>query len=174
MARRGVLVEICLTSNDSILGVRGRDHPLPAYIAAGVPVALATDDEGVSRSELTWEFERAVETYHLDYATLKRMVRDSLDHSFLAGSSLWVTPVRPRTGAASENRSYPLARPAAPQPSTREQPLRQRVTMVAACAGEVLRPEPTSPACRRFLDSSERARIEWKEEVEFSRFEAGF
>lgn len=143
MARRHVLVEICLTSNDMILGVRGRDHPLPVYLRAGVPVALATDDEGVARSELTWEFERAVETYHLDYATLKRMVRDSLDHSFLPGSSLWSAP--------------------------------ERFTMISSCQGESLRrPEPASGACRRYLDASARARIEWKEEVEFSKFEAGF
>jgi adenosine deaminase len=142
MARRHVLVEICLTSNDTILGVRGRDHPLPVYLSSGVPVALATDDEGVARSELTWEFERAEETYHFDYATLKRMVRESLDHNFLPGPSLWSAP--------------------------------ERFTMVPSCEGQPLRSEPPSGACRRYLDSSERARIEWKEEVEFSRFEESF
>ncbi|HEY6292759.1 MAG TPA: adenosine deaminase [Terriglobia bacterium] len=147
MVRRHVLVEICLTSNDMILGVSGPKHPFPVYLHSGVPVALATDDEGVSRSELTWEFERAVETYHLDYATLKRMVRDSLDHSFLPGSSLWSAPER--FSAEGE-------------------------AMTSACAGEALRPEPASAACRRLLDASERARIEWNEEVEFGRFEAGF
>src|SRR5262249_24466836 len=38
MRVRPVVVEINLTSNDLILGVRGKDHPLPAYLAAGVPV----------------------------------------------------------------------------------------------------------------------------------------
>jgi len=145
MARRSVLVEICLTSNDMILGVSGKDHPLPVYMHAGVPVALATDDEGVARSELTWEYQRAVQGYQLDYATLKRMVRDSLEHSFMPGPSLWASSPGP-----------------------------EQFTMVPACAHEPLRPEPASAACRRHLDSSERARIEWKEEVEFSRFEASF
>ncbi len=89
MARRNVMVEICLTSNDEILGVRGRQHPLAMYLKAGVPVALATDDEGVSRSEMTMEYERAVLDQGLDYPTLKRMARTSLEHSFLPGSSLW-------------------------------------------------------------------------------------
>ena len=40
MARRNIMVEICLTSNDGILGVRGREHPLAMYLKAGVPVAL--------------------------------------------------------------------------------------------------------------------------------------
>jgi adenosine deaminase len=44
MAEKSVLVEICLTSNDKILGLRGRDHPLGEYLKFGVPVALATDD----------------------------------------------------------------------------------------------------------------------------------
>ena len=47
MAKRKVMVEICLTSNAVILGVSGPQHPLGEYIRAGVPVALATDDEGV-------------------------------------------------------------------------------------------------------------------------------
>jgi hypothetical protein len=90
MAERNVLVEIALTSNDIILGVSGDDHPLPIYMKYGVPVALASDDEGVSRSDMTQEYLRAVETYHLSYADLKRFARQSLEHSFLPGQSLWV------------------------------------------------------------------------------------
>jgi hypothetical protein len=89
MAERNVLVEIALTSNDLILGVSGDDHPLPVYMKYNVPVALATDDEGVSRSDMTQEYLRAVETYHFTYAELKRFARQSLEHSFLPGQSLW-------------------------------------------------------------------------------------
>jgi len=89
MARRNVMVEICLTSNEGILGVQGKKHPLAMYLKAGVPVALATDDEGVSRSEMTREYERAVLDQGLDYVTLKKMARTSLEHSFLPGASLW-------------------------------------------------------------------------------------
>jgi hypothetical protein len=89
MARRDVLVEICLTSNDVILGIRGAEHPLPMYLKYGVPVALATDDEGVSRSNMTQEYQRAAETYGLGYPDLKRMARLSVEHSFLPGASLW-------------------------------------------------------------------------------------
>ena len=89
MALRNVLVEINLTSNDQILGISGADHPLPIYIKYGVPVALSTDDEGVARSDMTHEYLRAVETYSLPYVELKRMTRQSLEHSFLPGNSLW-------------------------------------------------------------------------------------
>jgi adenosine deaminase len=82
MARRGVLVEINLTSNDVILGVKGRDHPLHAYLTAGVPVALSTDDEGVARSEMTMEYVRAVQQQGLRYQDLKSMARASVRHAF--------------------------------------------------------------------------------------------
>ncbi|MGA9980776.1 MAG: adenosine deaminase [Candidatus Sulfotelmatobacter sp.] len=91
LALRNVLVEINLTSNDLILGVSGDDHPLPVYMKYGVPVALSTDDEGVSRSDMTHEYLRAVETYQLSYEDLKRMARQSLEHCFLPGESLWST-----------------------------------------------------------------------------------
>jgi adenosine deaminase len=89
MAQKHVVVEINLTSNDVILGVAGKQHPLPLYRQYGVPVALSTDDEGVSRIDITHEYVRAAETYGLSYSDLKQMVRTSLDHSFLPGPSLW-------------------------------------------------------------------------------------
>ncbi|MGH9774105.1 MAG: adenosine deaminase family protein [Candidatus Acidiferrales bacterium] len=92
MAAKHVMVEINLTSNDVILGVAGKEHPLPLYRMIGVPVALSTDDEGVSRIDLTHEFVRAVETYGLRYPDLKQMVRTSLEHNFLPGASLWREP----------------------------------------------------------------------------------
>ncbi len=92
MAARHVMVEINLTSNDVILGIVGKEHPLPIYRRYGVPVALSTDDEGVSRINLTHEYVRAVETYGLRYADLKQMVRTSMEHDFLPGESVWRAP----------------------------------------------------------------------------------
>jgi hypothetical protein len=89
MAKRNVLVEICLTSNDVILGVSGTNQPLPVYRKYGVPVALATDDQGVSRSDMTQEYVRAATAYPLTYGDLKGMARQSIGHSFLPGRSLW-------------------------------------------------------------------------------------
>jgi hypothetical protein len=82
-------VEILLTSNDVILGVKGKEHPLKTYIRYGVPVVLATDDEGVSRSEMTREYQRAVMDQELGYLQLKRMARNSLAYAFIEGASLW-------------------------------------------------------------------------------------
>jgi adenosine deaminase len=89
MAAHHVTVEINLTSNDVILGVDAAHHPLPIYRAAHVPVALSTDDEGVSRIDLTNEYTRAALDFNLSYLDLKNMARTSLEHSFLPGPSLW-------------------------------------------------------------------------------------
>jgi hypothetical protein len=142
MAQRGVLVEICLSSNDLILNVRGEDHPLMAYRQHGVPVALATDDEGVSRIDITNEYLRAARDYNLTYDDLKRMARHSLEHSFLPGASLW-----------SEAREF---------------------HRVVACASDDPRGQKTSKTCHKFLDGNQRARIEWKLEGEFLKFESKF
>ena len=97
MAELKVLVEICLTSNDVILGVKGKDHPFQTYRQFRVPVALATDDEGVSRSDMTHEYLRALQSYGLSYRDLKQMARESLEHSFLPGASLWASDARFRS-----------------------------------------------------------------------------
>jgi hypothetical protein len=89
MAKRNVMVEICLTSNDVILGISGREHPLATYLKYGVPVALATDDEGVSRSEISREYLRATQDQGLGYPQLKILARNSLEYAFLSGGSLW-------------------------------------------------------------------------------------
>lgn len=92
MAKRNVMVEICLSSNDLILGIKGPQHPLATYLKYGVPVALSTDDEGVSRSEISREFLEAVLDQGLGYAQLKMMARNSLQYAFISGASLWSDP----------------------------------------------------------------------------------
>jgi adenosine deaminase len=92
MAHKHVMVEVNLSSNEGILGVAGAAHPFPLYLAAHVPVALSTDDEGVSRIDLTHEYVRAAADYHLEYRALKQLARTGIEHSFLPGDSLWAVP----------------------------------------------------------------------------------
>ncbi len=94
MARRQVLVEIALTSNDVILGVAGSDHPFASYRTFGVPLTLATDDEGVSRIDLSHEYSRAVRSYGLRYPDVKALSRNGLTHAFISGDSLWSDAAR--------------------------------------------------------------------------------
>ncbi|KLD78220.1 adenosine deaminase [Xanthomonas hyacinthi DSM 19077] len=89
MRRQRVAVEINLTSNDLILAVKGAQHPLSMYLHAGVPVLLSTDDAGVSRSDMTHEYQRAVQEQGLDYPALKQIARNGVSYAFLPGDSLW-------------------------------------------------------------------------------------
>jgi adenosine deaminase len=57
-----------------------------------VPVALSTDDEGVSRIDITHEYVRAALEYHLTYADIKTLARTGMEHNFLPGDSLWAQP----------------------------------------------------------------------------------
>lgn len=92
LAQKHVMIEINLSSNAAILGIKGTDHPFPTYFAAKVPVALSTDDEGVSRIDLTHEYVRAVLNYNLTFPNLIRLARTGMEHSFLSGISLWPWP----------------------------------------------------------------------------------
>lgn len=136
MAARNVMVEICLTSNDVILGVSGPRHPLSEYLHAGVPVALATDDEGVARSDMTHEYLRGAEDQKLSYLQLKKMARTSLEHAFVPGASLW-----------NDGKNF---------------------VMVKECVSG----KQPSAACQKLLDSSDKARLEWKLEEQLREFEA--
>lgn len=113
MAQRHILVEICPTSNHTILGIAGERHPLPLYLAAQVPVAIATDDAGVSRSTLSREFVAVERDFHLPWSTLKKMVRDSLEYAFVSGTSLWADPARFRPVAACAGSAPGTANPPA-------------------------------------------------------------
>jgi adenosine deaminase len=86
------MVEVCLTSNNVLLGVSGLAHPLRAYLEHGVAVTLSTDDEGVLRTDLTEQYVRAVLDQDLDYFLLKQLSRNALEYSFAPGASLWSDP----------------------------------------------------------------------------------
>jgi adenosine deaminase len=89
MRDEGIAVEVCPTSAAVILGVEGDRHPFRMYQRAGVPLTINTDDEGVSRSNLTMEYLRAVQSWNLTYPELKGLARNSLEYSFLPGESLF-------------------------------------------------------------------------------------
>jgi hypothetical protein len=84
-----IAVEVCLSSNAGILGVVGEMHPISLYLSQGVPVVLASDDPAVNRANLTEQFLRAVIIQKLGYHAIKTCVRNSIQHSFLPGKSIF-------------------------------------------------------------------------------------
>lgn len=89
MRDKEVAVEINLSSNEFILGVKGANHPLPYYVNNKVPVVIATDDEGILRTTLSHEFFVTVRDYDFSYEQLKTFARNSIRYSFLPGEGLW-------------------------------------------------------------------------------------
>ncbi|MEH6583633.1 MAG: hypothetical protein V7754_16980, partial [Halioglobus sp.] len=73
----------------------------------GVPLALSTDDEGVSRIDLTHEYQRATQSYDLSYDDLKELSRNALAYSFLPGDSLFVdVPAVKRVKACGRDKVF--------------------------------------------------------------------
>ncbi|MDI3407791.1 adenosine deaminase family protein [Streptomyces cavernicola] len=142
MAAREVAVEVPFTSNAQILGVRGADHPFETYRRHGVPVVLATDDPGISRVDISHEYQYASETYDLSYPQLKNLARASLEYAFLPGRSLW-----------------------------RGNPTRDGHRFATACTGSAPGLLPPAPACRTLLASSPKAELQWSQEASLYRFE---
>ena len=92
MAAKNLAVEINLTSNHLIFGVKGNQHPIHFYLQHHVPLVLSTDDEGILRTELTNEYFKAVQEHHINYMQLKQMNRNTLTYAFIEGKSIWAEP----------------------------------------------------------------------------------
>ncbi|MTV37282.1 adenosine deaminase [Duganella radicis] len=79
-----IAVEVNLSSNDFILGIKEQAHPVTLYRKYGVPYVLSTDDAGVSRNNLSGEYVLYAARYQPDYAEVKKLSYDSIRYSFLA------------------------------------------------------------------------------------------
>lgn len=84
MRERRVVVEINLTSNAFILGVKNEAHPVQVYRQLGVPFVISTDDPGVSRNNLSGEYVLYASRYKPSYDALKETVFNSIRYSFLS------------------------------------------------------------------------------------------
>lgn len=146
LVKRDVLIEICLGSNDLILGIRGKEHPLSIYLEQGVPLALATDDQGIARSELSEEFLRAARDHGLNYSQLKTLARNSLQYAFIQGKSLW------------QDWKKFIANPVCQE----DLKAGKSVTEIA------------SPTCKELINTSEKARLQWDLEKSFASFESQY
>ncbi|MFI6725133.1 adenosine deaminase [Streptomyces atratus] len=143
MAQRKVAVEVPFSSNKQILGIAGDDHPFNAYRSYGVPVVLSTDDPGVSRIDISHEYQYAARTYDLGYTELKDLARASLEYAFRNGGSLWATGSAPS--------GYRL---------------------VAACRSDRPGTDHPSARCARYLTDNPKAATEWRQETAFATFES--
>jgi hypothetical protein len=168
MADKHVAVEISPSSSDYILGVKGRAHPLRAYVKAGVPVVISTDDAGVSRSDLTNEYMRAVVEGGLGYQELKRISRVSATFSFIGSKSLWSVP-----GASmiSECRAKTSQTDRVSTSFSRTGWMHSHVGGLTAQGPVELNGRSTECVKTSGLGTDFRVRLEWELENRFDEFE---
>ncbi|MFL6658009.1 MAG: adenosine deaminase [Massilia sp.] len=84
MRERDIAVEINLTSNAFISGIKGDNHPVTLYRRYGVPYVISTDDAGVTRHTLAQEYMLFASRYKPSYAEIKKASYNSLRYAFLA------------------------------------------------------------------------------------------
>lgn len=82
--KQNAAIEINLTSNEFILGVKNNEHPYLIYSRYGVPLIISTDDSGVSRDNLTNAYVMLASRYHPSYEKIKEYVYNSIKYAFMS------------------------------------------------------------------------------------------
>lgn len=82
LAANSIPIEINLSSNAFILGIRPQDHPVSMFRRAGVPFVLSTDDAGVLRGNLTEEYVLLYQHHAPGYAEIKQLAFNAIRFSF--------------------------------------------------------------------------------------------
>jgi aminodeoxyfutalosine deaminase len=83
LAEHGIVLEICPTSNvrtRSVTSLGG--HPLPALVAAGVPVTINSDDPSMFSTTLNAEYAIAAELLSLDAVGIAGLAHAAVQASF--------------------------------------------------------------------------------------------
>jgi adenosine deaminase len=81
--RRGIPLEVCLTSNvQTGVVARVADHPARDYLRRGVAVCVSTDNRLMSGVTLTGEYEHARDALGLTWRELVRVARAGFEHAF--------------------------------------------------------------------------------------------
>lgn len=83
LAARGIPCELCPTSNlNTCIFGSYEDVPLRAFLAAGVPVSVSSDNRSVSRTSAAREMEALIAAHHLTDDEVRAILRSSVDAAF--------------------------------------------------------------------------------------------
>jgi aminodeoxyfutalosine deaminase len=84
LAEHRITLEVCPTSNVRTRAVPSlEDHPLPALVAAGVPVTINSDDPPMFGTTIEEEYAVAARLLDLDAAGVTDLARAAVNASFL-------------------------------------------------------------------------------------------
>jgi adenosine deaminase len=83
LAERGIVLEVCPTSNVCTKAVPNiQEHPFPLLREAGLRLTLNTDDPGMFDTDLNKEYRIAHEVFGLTARELTELSRESVRASF--------------------------------------------------------------------------------------------
>ncbi|WP_311932292.1 adenosine deaminase family protein [Microbispora sp. H11081] len=108
LAEHAITLEVCPTSNVRTRAVPSlAEHPLPALVAAGVPVTVNSDDPPMFGTDLNREYAVAAELLSLDEKGVAALARAAVEASFLdaGGKSALLAEI---DAYAVQNSSAPL------------------------------------------------------------------
>jgi aminodeoxyfutalosine deaminase len=84
LAENEITLDVCPTSNVALKVVPElAQHPLPALVAAGVPVSINTDDPAMFGTDLNREYAVVAALLDLDEAGVARLARAAVDAAFV-------------------------------------------------------------------------------------------
>ena len=84
LAERQIPLEVCPTSNVATTAVSTlEEHPLPAMVAAGVPVTINSDDPPMFGTDLNTEYAVAARLLNLDANGIAAFARNAVTASFM-------------------------------------------------------------------------------------------
>lgn len=84
LAEHGIALEVCPTSNVATRAVRVIDeHPIREMVAAGVTVAIGSDDPPMFGTDLNTEYAVAARLLELDRAGVAELAKNAVTASFL-------------------------------------------------------------------------------------------
>ncbi|MEV8513565.1 adenosine deaminase [Dactylosporangium sp. NPDC051484] len=84
LRERDIALEVCPTSNVCTRSVPSlTEHPLPALVAAGVPVTINSDDPPMFSTTLNQEYVLAARLLGLDRAGVAELARQGVRYAFL-------------------------------------------------------------------------------------------
>jgi aminodeoxyfutalosine deaminase len=110
LAETGVVLEVCPTSNIATRAVdRIEDHPLRAFVDAGVAVTINSDDPPMFSTTLNHDYEVAAGLLDLDEQGVADLARAAVDASFAPDDVK--TRVRGEIDAYVQGRSGEVAMP---------------------------------------------------------------
>lgn len=90
LVERNILLELCPTSNlHTAIFPSYEAFPLRRLMDAGVKVSINTDNMTVSNTTLQEEWRHMIETHHLTYREISRIVSDTIEASFAGPKELF-------------------------------------------------------------------------------------